>query len=60
MPKVFGHCRQYAPARAADVVVLSRASAYDGFTVELADLRDWPLSIFGERRGTIGDISDPT
>jgi hypothetical protein len=40
--------------------VLSQASAYDAFDVELADLRDWPLPIFGEHRGTIGDIRDPT
>ncbi|GAA0977653.1 NAD(P)H-dependent oxidoreductase [Acrocarpospora macrocephala] len=51
------------PARAADLVVpwlTSRARAHDGFEVELADLRDWPLPIFGEHRGTVGDLDDPT
>lgn len=51
------------PGRAADLVlpwITSRAKAHGGFDVELADLRDWPLPIFGEHYGTIGDISDPT
>jgi len=51
------------PTRAADAVlpwVLSRAAAHGGFEVELADLRDWPLPIFGEHRGTLGDMNDPT
>ncbi len=51
------------PGRAADLVmpwVVSRARAQQGFDTEVADLRDWPLPIFGEHAGTIGDISDPT
>jgi NAD(P)H-dependent FMN reductase len=51
------------PGRAADLVlpwVTSRARAHGGFDVELADLRDWPLPIFAEHPGTIGDIADPT
>ena len=51
------------PGRAADLVmpwVISRARAQQGFDIEVADLRDWPLPIFGEHAGTIGDISDPT
>jgi NAD(P)H-dependent FMN reductase len=51
------------PGRAADLVmpwVISRARAQQGFDTEVADLRDWPLPIFGEHAGTIGDISDPT
>jgi len=51
------------PGRAADLVlpwVTSRAGAHQGFEVEVADLRDWPLPIFTEHRGTIGDINDPT
>jgi NAD(P)H-dependent FMN reductase len=51
------------PGRAADLVVpwvMSRARAYRGFDVELADLRDWPLPIFTEHAGTIGDLADPT
>jgi NAD(P)H-dependent FMN reductase len=51
------------PGRAADLVVpsvVARARAYDGFEVKVADLRDWPLPIFAEHPGTIGDINDPT
>ena len=51
------------PGRAADLVVpwlTSQARAHGGFDVEVADLRDWPLPIFAEHPGTIGDITDPT
>jgi NAD(P)H-dependent FMN reductase len=51
------------PTRAADRVVpwiMSRTAAHDGFDAELADLRDWPLPLFAEHMGTIGDVSDPT
>jgi NAD(P)H-dependent FMN reductase len=51
------------PGRAADLVVpwgTSRARAHHGFDIEVADLRDWPLPIFAEQPGTIGDLSDPT
>ena len=49
--------------RAADRVypwVLSRAQAHPDFDPELIDLRDWPLPMFSEHPGTIGDFSDPT
>jgi NAD(P)H-dependent FMN reductase len=51
------------PTRAADLVIpwLTRAAKeHGGFDVEVADLRDWPLPIFTEHFGTIGDINDPT
>jgi NAD(P)H-dependent FMN reductase len=51
------------PTRAADFVipwVLSRATDHPAFDVELLDLRDWPLPMFGEHLGSIGDINDPT
>jgi len=51
------------PTRSADLVVpwvVSRASAHGGFEVEVLDLRDWPLPMFAEHVGTIGDFSDPT
>jgi NAD(P)H-dependent FMN reductase len=51
------------PDRASDKVVpwvLERAEAHDAFTVELLDLRDWPLPMFQEHQGSIGDMADPT
>ena len=51
------------PGRAADLVVpwLTRKTAeHEAFDAEIVDLRDWPLPIFGEHMGTIGDFSDPT
>ena len=51
------------PGRAADRVVpwvTERATAHPAFEVEVLDLRDWPLPIFAEHFGTIGDINDPT
>jgi NAD(P)H-dependent FMN reductase len=51
------------PTRAADRVapwVIDRARAHGGFDVEVLDLRDWPLPMFGEHLGTIGDFQDPT
>ncbi|HEY5265849.1 MAG TPA: NAD(P)H-dependent oxidoreductase [Acidimicrobiales bacterium] len=49
--------------RAADLVVpwvVTRAVAHAGFDVEVLDLRDWPLPLFAEHMGTIGDFSNPT
>jgi NAD(P)H-dependent FMN reductase len=51
------------PGRAADKVapwVIDRTRAYGGFDVEVLDLRDWPLPIFAEHWGSIGDFNDPT
>jgi NAD(P)H-dependent FMN reductase len=51
------------PTRSADLVVpwvVSAASAHGGFDVEVIDLRDWPLPMFAEHFGTIGDFNDPT
>ena len=50
------------PGRAADKVapwVIGRARAHTGFDVEVLDLRDWPLPIFAENLGSIGDFNDP-
>jgi NAD(P)H-dependent FMN reductase len=49
--------------RAADLVVpwiVKKATEHDAFDVEVADLRDWPLPVFAEHAGSIGDINDPT
>jgi NAD(P)H-dependent FMN reductase len=40
--------------------VVRRAEAHGGFRVETIDLRDWPLPLFAEHRGSIGDFADPT
>jgi NAD(P)H-dependent FMN reductase len=51
------------PTRAADLVapwVIDRATAHGAFDVEVLDLRDWPLPIFAEYVGSIGDFADPT
>ena len=51
------------PTRAADLVLpwaAARARAHPAFETEVVDLRDWPLPMFAEHMGTIGDFSDPT
>jgi NAD(P)H-dependent FMN reductase len=63
MSKVLVIVGSTRPGRAADLVmpwVISRARAHQGFDTEVADLRDWPLPIFAEHAGTIGDLNDPT
>jgi NAD(P)H-dependent FMN reductase len=51
------------PGRAADRVIpwISRvAREHGGFDVEVLDLRDWKLPIFGETFATLGDPASPT
>jgi len=51
------------PTRAADLVhpwVVGQARANGAFDVEVLDLRDWPLPLFQEHVGSIGDFTDPT
>jgi NAD(P)H-dependent FMN reductase len=51
------------PARAADKVVpwvTGRAALHGAFDTEVIDLRDWPLPMFAEHMGSIGDPSDPS
>ena len=51
------------PTRAADKVVpwvTGRASLHEAFDTEVLDLRDWPLPMFGEHMGSIGNPADPT
>jgi NAD(P)H-dependent FMN reductase len=51
------------PTRAADLVtpwVTGRAELHEAFDTEVLDLRDWPLPMFGEHMGSIGDRADPT
>ena len=50
------------PARAADQVIswiVPVARAHGGFAVEVADLREWDLPIFGETLATVGDLRNP-
>ena len=63
MSKVLVIVGSTRPGRAADLVVpwvTAAARAHHGFDTEIADLRDWPLPMFAEHAGTIGDIADPT
>jgi NAD(P)H-dependent FMN reductase len=51
------------PTRAVDLVtpwLMDRLGAWDAFDVEVLDLRDWPLPMFQEHMGSIGDFADPT
>ncbi len=51
------------PTRVADLVVpwvVESATGHGAFEVEVLDLRDWPLPLFQEHLGTIGDFADPT
>ena len=51
------------PSRLADRVipwVVDRAGHHRAFDLEVLDLRDWPLPLFQEHRGSIGDFQDPT
>ena len=52
------------PTRAADRIapwIIDRATAHGEFDVEVLSIwRDWPLPIFSEHFGTIGDLQDPT
>ncbi|MGC1419191.1 MAG: NAD(P)H-dependent oxidoreductase [Acidimicrobiales bacterium] len=51
------------PSRMADAVypwVINRAGEHGAFDVETLDLRDWPLPMFQEHIGSIGDFADPT
>ena len=51
------------PTRSADVVlpwITRRARQRGGFDVDVLDLRDWPLPMFAEHAGTIGDRRDPS
>jgi NAD(P)H-dependent FMN reductase len=51
------------PTRAADKVVpwvARRAALHEAFETEILDLRDWPLPMFGEHVGSLGDPADPS
>jgi NAD(P)H-dependent FMN reductase len=62
MPKLQVVIGSTRPTRAADHVapwVINRAKSHEAFEVEVLDLRDWPLPIFQEHLGTLGDFVDP-
>lgn len=63
MPKLLVIVGSTRPTRAADLVLpwlTEKVSEHEAFDAEIVDLRDWPLPIFGEHYGTLGDLSDPT
>ena len=63
MPKIQIIVGSTRPARSADKVipwVVERAVRHPDLEVEVIDLRDWPLPLFQEHAGSIGDFSDPT
>jgi NAD(P)H-dependent FMN reductase len=39
--------------------VRDRATRHEAFDVEVLDLRDWPLPMFSEHIGTLGNLIDP-
>jgi NAD(P)H-dependent FMN reductase len=39
--------------------VRARAEYLDAFAIEVLDLRDWPLPLFAEHIGTLGNLVDP-
>jgi NAD(P)H-dependent FMN reductase len=50
------------PGRAADEVIpwiTSASRAHGGFEVDVLDLRDWELPLFGETFATVGDPANP-
>jgi NAD(P)H-dependent FMN reductase len=57
---ILGSTRETRLADSIVPWVMRRAEAHGVFTVEKIDLRDWPLPIFAEHLGTIGDFADPT
>src|SRR5712691_7206034 len=51
------------PGRAADLVVpwiTSAARQHGAFEVDVTDLREWQLPLFGETFATVGNPADPT
>jgi NAD(P)H-dependent FMN reductase len=40
--------------------VVERAEGHGAFAVDVLDLRDWPLPMFQEHLGSVGDFADPT
>jgi NAD(P)H-dependent FMN reductase len=51
------------PGRAVGQVIpwiTSAAREHGDFAVDVLDLRDWPLPLFGETFATVGDPHDPT
>jgi hypothetical protein len=51
------------PGRVADHVmrwITGLAKQHPAFTVEVLDLRDWPLPFFAETVQTVGDPRDPS
>lgn len=55
-----GSTRETRAAERVFTWIERRARDHGAFDVELLDLRDWPLPMFAEHLGTIGNPADPT
>ena len=57
---ILGSTRELREGEKVAHWVHRQAQAHGAFDAELIDLRDWPLPIFQEHLGTIGNPADPT
>jgi NAD(P)H-dependent FMN reductase len=57
---IVGSTRETRAAERVYQWVDRRARAHGAFDVTLLDLRDWPLPMFAEHIGTLGNPADPT
>jgi NAD(P)H-dependent FMN reductase len=57
---IIGSTREGRNADSVCRWLLPIAEAQRAFTVELLDLRDWPLPLFQETIASVGNFSDPT
>ena len=61
--EIADHYRKHPPhesGRQGGAVGYGTSQIPPTFEVEVLDLRDWPLPIFAEHFGTVGDFNDPT
>jgi NAD(P)H-dependent FMN reductase len=56
---IVGSTRETRNADRVAPWVVDRATRHSGFETEVLDLRDWPLPIFAEHMGTLGNFVDP-
>jgi NAD(P)H-dependent FMN reductase len=56
---IVGSTRENRNAERILAWVRDRTTRHDAFEVEVLDLRDWPLPMFAEHVGTLGNLIDP-